>query len=153
FADLARKVVGVGSVGLRCYIVLLSGRDDDDPLFLQIKQAERSVLEAHLPPSQYANHGQRVVAGQRLMQAASDVLLGWQRGSDGLDYYWRQLRDMKGRANVAAMTAATLRSYAALCGWTLAHGHARSGDRVQIAAYLGGSDRFDRAIAVFAGTY
>jgi len=153
FVDLARKVVGVGSVGMRCYIVLLTGRDDDDPLFLQIKQAERSVLEAHLPASRYANHGQRVVAGQRLMQAASDILLGWQRGSDGRDYYWRQLRDMKGGANVAAMTASMLRSYAALCGWTLAHGHARSGDQVQIAAYLGRSDQFDRAIAAFATAY
>ncbi len=153
FVDLAHKVVGVGSVGMRCYIALLTGRDDDDPLFLQIKQAERSVLEAHLPPSRYANHGQRVVAGQRLMQAASDILLGWQRGSDGRDYYWRQLRDMKGGANVAAMSASMLRSYAALCGWTLAHGHARSGDQVQIAAYLGRSDRFDRAIAAFATTY
>jgi uncharacterized protein (DUF2252 family) len=153
FVDLARKVVGVGSVGMRCYIVLLTGRDDDDPLFLQIKQAERSVLEAHLPPSRYANHGQRVVAGQRLMQAASDILLGWQRGSDGRDYYWRQLRDMKGGANVAAMTASMLRSYAALCGWALARGHARSGDHVQIAAYLGRSDQFDRAIAAFATAY
>jgi len=153
FVDLAHKVVGVGSVGMRCYIALLTGRDDDDPLFLQIKQAERSVLEAHLPPSRYANHGQRVVAGQRLMQAASDILLGWQRGSDGRDYYWRQLRDMKGGANVAAMTASMLRSYAALCGWALARGHARSGDRVQIAAYLGRSDRFDRAIAAFATAY
>ncbi len=153
FVDLAHKVVGVGSVGMRCYIVLLTGRDDDDPLFLQIKQAERSVLEAHLPASRYANHGQRVVAGQRLMQAASDILLGWQRGSDGRDYYWRQLRDMKGGANVAAMSASMLRSYAALCGWTLAHGHARSGDQVQIAAYLGRSDRFDRAIAAFATAY
>src|SRR5258706_1073461 len=105
FVDLARKVVGVGSVGMRCYIVLLTGRDDDDPLFLQIKQADRSVLETHLPPAKDANHGQRVVAGQRLMQAASDILLGWQRGSDGRDYYWRQLRDMKWAANVAAMTA------------------------------------------------
>ena len=153
FVDLAHKVVGVGSVGMRCYIVLLSGRDDDDALFLQIKQAERSVLEAHLPASEYANHGQRVVTGQRLMQAASDILLGWQRGSDGRDYYWRQLRDMKGGANVAAMTASMLRSYAALCGWTLAHGHARSGDQVQIAAYLGRSDQFDRAIAAFATAY
>jgi Uncharacterized protein conserved in bacteria (DUF2252) len=134
-------------------IVLLTGRDDEDRLFLQIKQADRSVLETHLPPSQYANCGQRVVAGQRLMQAASDILLGWQRGSDGHDYYWRQLRDMKGGANVAAMTPSMFRTYAAVCGWTLARGNARSGDRVQIAAYLGRSDQFDRAIVEFSTAY
>jgi uncharacterized protein (DUF2252 family) len=150
---MARKVVGVGSVGTRAYIVLLQGRDASDPLFLQIKEATSSVLETHLPRSRYRQHGQRVVQGQRLMQAASDIYLGWTRGPGGRDFYWRQLRDMKGAAVVEAMTPLGLGAYARLCGWTLARAHARSGDPVAIAAYLGDSDEFDRAIIDFAVRY
>ena len=153
FVDAARKVVGVGSVGTRCFIVLLAGRDADDPLFLQIKEAVRSVLEEHLPAGPYVHPGHRVVAGQRLLQAASDIFLGWMTGPQGRAYYWRQLRDMKGSADVEAMSVTELRSYARLCGTALARAHARSGDRVAIAAYLGGSDTFDRAIADFALRY
>jgi uncharacterized protein (DUF2252 family) len=153
FVDVARKVVGVGSVGTRDYIVLLEGRDEDDPLFLQVKEAEASVLESFLPKSNYKNHGHRVVAGQRLMQAASDIFLGWLRGPGGRDFYWRQLRDMKGSAKVERMSPDELVQYAGLCGWVLARAHARSGDRVQIAAYLGKSERFDGAIADFAKAY
>ncbi|MGW7274733.1 DUF2252 domain-containing protein [Streptomyces sp. NPDC054864] len=153
FVDAARKVVGVGSVGTRCFIVLLAGRDADDPLFLQIKEAARSVLEEHLPPGPYVHPGHRVVAGQRLLQAASDIFLGWMTGPQGRAFYWRQLRDMKGSADVETMSPAQLRSYARLCGTALARAHARSGDRVAIAAYLGGSDTFDRAIADFALRY
>jgi uncharacterized protein (DUF2252 family) len=153
FVDVARKVVGVGSVGTRAYVVLFEGRDEGDPLFLQVKEAEASVLEAHLPKSAYENQGQRVVAGQRLMQAASDIFLGWLRGPAGRDFYWRQLRDMKGSAKVDTMSPEELAIYASLCGWALARAHARSGDRVQISAYLGKSERFDRAIADFARTY
>jgi uncharacterized protein (DUF2252 family) len=158
FADLARKVVGVGSVGTRCWIVLMLGRDARDPLFLQVKEAERSVLEDFAGASKYANHGQRVVAGQRLMQAASDIFLGWQRSPadpDGRphDFYVRQLRDGKFSADIEAMTAAGLRAYGELCGWTLARAHARSGDRIAIAAYLGQSPAFDRAVAEFAAAY
>jgi uncharacterized protein (DUF2252 family) len=153
FVDVARKVVGVGSVGTRAYIVLLEGRDEDDPLFLQVKEAQASVLEPFLPKSSYRNHGHRVVAGQRLMQAASDIFLGWLRGPGGRDFYWRQLRDMKGSAKVERMSPGELAAYADLCGWALARAHARSGDRVQIAAYLGKSERFDRAIAAFAEAY
>jgi uncharacterized protein (DUF2252 family) len=153
FVDVARKVVGVGSVGTRAYIVLLEGRDEDDPLFLQVKEAQASVLEPFLPKSNYRNHGHRVVAGQRLMQAASDIFLGWLRGPGGRDFYWRQLRDMKGSAKVERMSPGELAGYADLCGWALARAHARSGDRVQIAAYLGKSERFDRAIAAFAEAY
>jgi uncharacterized protein (DUF2252 family) len=151
--DIARKVVGVGSVGTRAYIVLLQGRDRDDPLFLQVKQATRSVLEDHLPRSRYRSFGERVVQGQRMMQAVSDVFLGWFSGGDGRHYYWRQLRDMKGSALIETMTASALERYAAICAWTLARAHARSGDPVAIAAYLGSSDRFDRAIASFAERY
>jgi uncharacterized protein (DUF2252 family) len=155
--DFARKVVGVGSVGTRCWIALFLGRDDADPLFLQIKEAEASVLEAHAGRSGFANHGQRVVEGQRLLQAASDILLGWTRtlGLDGVerDYYVRQLWDGKFSADIDTMSAATLDVYARMCGWTLARGHARSGDRVAIAAYLGSSDSFDRAIAQFSSAY
>jgi uncharacterized protein (DUF2252 family) len=151
--DVARKVVGVGSVGTRAYIALLEGRDEDDPLFLQVKEAEASVLESYLPKSTYKNHGQRVVAGQRLMQAASDIFLGWLRGPAGRDFYWRQLRDMKGSAEVERMSPDELAGYAGLCGWALSRAHARSGDRVQIAAYLGKSERFDEAIADFAKAY
>jgi uncharacterized protein (DUF2252 family) len=158
FADMARKVVGVGSVGTRCWIVLMLGRDASDPLFLQVKEAERSVLEDFAGASEYPSHGQRVVAGQRLMQAASDIFLGWQRTQvdpDGRphDYYVRQLRDGKFSAGIEAMTAAGMRSYGELCGWTLARAHARSGDRIAIAAYLGQSAVFDQAIAEFAAAY
>ena len=153
FVDAARKVVGVGSVGTRVYVVLLEGRDRDDPLFLQIKEAGVSVLEGHVPSSTYQHHGHRVVAGQRLMQAASDIFLGWLRGTEGRDFYWRQLKDMKGSAKVEDMSPDDLVIYAGLCGWALARAHARSGDRVQVAAYLGKSDRFDRAVADFAVAY
>jgi uncharacterized protein (DUF2252 family) len=157
-ADMARKVVGVGSVGTRCWIVLLLGRDASDPLFLQVKEAERSVLEDFAGASEYANHGQRVVAGQRLMQASSDIFLGWQRSQvdpDGRphDFYVRQLRDEKFSADIEAMTPAGMRAYGELCGWTLARAHARSGDRIAIAAYLGQAAIFDRAIAEFAAAY
>ena len=158
FADMARKVVGVGSVGTRCWIVLVLGRDTSDPLFLQVKEAERSVLEDFAGTSRYANHGQRVVAGQRLMQAASDIFLGWHRsqaGPDGTphDYYIRQLRDWKRAADIAAMAPAAMRAYGELCAWTLARAHARSGDRIAIATYLGRSEAFDQAIAAFAAAY
>jgi uncharacterized protein (DUF2252 family) len=153
FVDAARKVVGVGSVGTRAFVVLLEGRDEDDPLFLQVKEAKASVLEPYLSRSTYKNQGHRVVAGQRLMQAASDIFLGWLRGGAGRDYYWRQLRDMKGSAKVEGMSPDELAIYGRLCGWVLARAHARSGDRVQIASYLGRSERFDGAIADFAKGY
>src|SRR5215213_8932735 len=129
FVDAARKVVGVGSVGTRAYVVLLEGRDEDDPLFLQVKEAGPSVLEVHVKSNTYEHHGHRVVTGQRLMQAASDIFLGWFRGTGGRDFYWRQLRDMKGSANVEGMSPDELVIYAGLCGWTLARAHARSGPR------------------------
>jgi uncharacterized protein (DUF2252 family) len=151
--DVARKVVGVGSVGTRAFIVLLQGRDAHDPLFLQVKEANASVLEGHLRPSRYRQHGQRVVQGQRMMQAASDIYLGWTKGPDGRHYYWRQLRDMKGAADVATMTPPGLALYARACGWTLARAHARSGDPVAIAAYLGPGDGFGRSVADFAQRY
>ncbi|HEV2933720.1 MAG TPA: DUF2252 domain-containing protein, partial [Streptosporangiaceae bacterium] len=152
FCDLARKVVGVGSVGTRCWIALMLGRDDSDPLFLQVKEAEASVLSRFVGASKYANQGQRVVAGQRLMQAASDIFLGWQRVEAGLDgrtrdFYVRQLRDWKFSVEIQTLRPEGLQMYAGMCGWTLARAHARSGDRIAIAAYLGGSDAFDRAIA------
>jgi uncharacterized protein (DUF2252 family) len=157
FADMARKVVGVGSVGTRCWIVLMLGRDDSDPLFLQVKEAGSSVLSRFVGASKYANQGQRVVAGQRLMQASSDIFLGWQRAvgldEQSRDYYIRQLRDWKFSLDVDAMVPSGLRMYGALCGWTLARAHARSGDRIAIGAYLGGSDVFDDAIARFASAY
>ena len=158
FCDMARKVVGVGSVGTRCWIVLMLGRDDSDPLLLQVKEAEPSVLSRYVGASKYANQGQRVVAGQRLMQAASDIFLGWQRNEAGLDgkprdFYVRQLRDWKFSIDIETMVPSGLRMYGALCGWTLARAHARSGDRIAIAAYLGGSDVFDRAITQFAAAY
>jgi uncharacterized protein (DUF2252 family) len=153
FVDAARKVVGVGSVGTRAYVVLLEGRDEEDPLFLQVKEAGASVLEGHVASNTYEHHGHRVVAGQRLMQAASDIFLGWFRGTEGRDFYWRQLKDMKGSADLEGMSPDELVIYAGLCGWTLARAHARSGDRVQIAGYLGKSERFDRAIADFAQAY
>ncbi len=152
--DMARKVVGVGSVGTREFIVLLQGRDQHDPLFLQVKEATRSVLEGPLPKSRYKEHGERVVHGQRMLQAASDIFLGWARGADANRYYyWRQLRDMKGSADVETMTPAGLRFYADICGWTLARAHARSGDPTAIATYLGKGDQFDRSIADFAHRY
>ena len=154
FVDAARKVVGVGSVGTRAFIVLLQGRDQDDPLFLQIKEATASVLEAHLPKSRYRQHGQRVVEGQRMMQAASDIYLGWTKGMDvNRHFYWRQLRDMKGSAMVEAMIPLGLTYYARICGWTLARAHARSGDPIAIAAYLGDSDEFDKSITDFSQRY
>ncbi len=150
-------MVGVGSVGTRCYILLLTGRDHRDPLFLQVKEAVPSVLEPHLQGRAYRNHGERVVTGQRLMQAATDVFLGWQRirGLDGVnrDYYVRQLHDWKGGANVDRLQVRGAWLYARLCGATLARAHARWGDRIAIAAYLGKSDTFDRAIADFSAVY
>ena len=152
--DAARKVVGVGSVGTRSFIVLLQGRDATDPLFLQIKEATSSVLEGHLPRSRYRQHGQRVVQGQRLMQAASDIYLGWTKGvNQSHHFYWRQLRDMKGSVVVEEMTPLGLSMYAGGCGWTLARAHARSGDPVAIAAYLGPGDAFDRSVLDFAVRY
>jgi uncharacterized protein (DUF2252 family) len=158
FADMARKVVGVGSVGTRCWIVLMLGRDESDPLLLQVKEAQESVLSRFAGASEYANQGQRVVAGQRLMQASSDIFLGWQRTEAGLDgqpadYYVRQLRDWKLSLDIEAMAPADMRLYGQLCGWTLARAHARSGDRIAIAAYLGASDVFDQAITRFAAAY
>ena len=156
-ADAARKVVGVGSVGTRAFILLFLGRDDEDPLFLQMKEAEASVLEPFLGKSAFGNHGQRVVEGQRLMQAASDTMLGWIHvtGVDGVerDFYLRQLWDSKGSALVDAMEPETMEAYAEICGQTLARAHARSGDAVAISSYLGTSDTFDRALATFAETY
>ncbi|WP_030689835.1 DUF2252 domain-containing protein [Streptomyces globisporus] len=153
FVDAARKVVGVGSVGTRCFVLLLEGRDENDPLILQVKEAGRSVLEQYLPPTAHSHQGRRVVYGQRLTQAASDIFLGWMTGPEQRHFYWRQLRDMKGSAEVETMSPATLRDYARLCGRALARAHARSGDRIAIAAYLGGSDVFDRAVADFALAY
>ncbi|MFI6037481.1 DUF2252 domain-containing protein [Streptomyces sp. NPDC051315] len=156
-ADVARKVVGVGSVGTRCWIFLLLGRDDRDPLFLQAKEADASVLAAHLGTSRYLNQGERVVSGQRLMQAASDIFLGWERvdGIDGRqrDFYVRQLLDWKGIAVPERMRPKDMQAFGELCGVTLARAHARSGDRIAIAAYLGGGDAFDRALAAFAEAY
>jgi uncharacterized protein (DUF2252 family) len=152
--DAARKVVGVGSVGTRAFIVLLQGRDESGPLFLQIKEATSSVLEAYLPKSRYRQHGERVVAGQRMMQAASDIYLGWTKGLDvNRNFYWRQLRDMKASALVEAATPTGLAFYARICGWTLARAHARSGDPVAIAEYLGAGDAFDKSITDFSQRY
>jgi uncharacterized protein (DUF2252 family) len=157
FADMARKVVGVGSVGTRCWIILMFGRDETDPLFLQVKEAEVSVLARFAGPSRYNNQGERVVNGQRLMQAASDIFLGWQRvtGLDGQvrDFYVRQLRDWKFSVDTSAMIPRGLRLYGELCGLTLARAHARSGDEIAIAAYLGASEVFENAIADFAVAY
>ena len=155
--DIARKVVGVGSVGTRAWVVLMLGRDEDDPLFLQVKEAQRSVLQPHLGRSRYANQGRRVVEGQRLMQAAGDVLLGWIRtrgiDQDERDFYVRQLWDRKLSVAIESFGAAGFERYAELCGATLARAHARTGDRVAIAAYLGNSDSFDNALARFAESY
>ncbi len=157
FVHAARKVVGVGSVGTRAFIALFVGRDEGDPLFLQIKEAQRSVLEPYTAPTEFAEQGRRVVEGQRLTQATGDILLGWltAAGPDGKkrDYYVRQLWDQKGSAQVDSMSAERMGVYARLCGMILARAHARSGDRIAIASYLGGADRFDRAITEFAGAY
>jgi Uncharacterized protein conserved in bacteria (DUF2252) len=157
YAHAARKVVGVGSVGTRAWVVLLLGRDHGDPLFLQAKEAEASVLEPHAGGSEFEHQGQRVVEGQRLMQAAGDIFLGWLRaeGLDGQprDFYLRQLWDWKASADIDHMSATALGVYAGLCGWTLARAHARSGDAVAIGAYLGSGERFDRAVAQFAEEY
>jgi uncharacterized protein (DUF2252 family) len=152
--DVARKVVGVGSVGTRAFIVLLQGRDQQDPLFLQVKEATTSVLEDHLPKSRFKQPGERVVHGQRMMQAASDIYLGWTKGvEENRHLYWRQLRDMKGSVVVESMPPDNLTFYAKLCGWTLARAHARSGDPIATSAYLGKSDGFDRSITDFAERY
>jgi uncharacterized protein (DUF2252 family) len=151
--DVGVKVVGVGSVGTRCLIILLTGRDGDDPLFLQVKEAVPSVLEPHLDPSPYANEGRRVVEGQRLVQARSDLFLGWAASDEGRHFYLRQLRDWKGTVEIEGATPDELRFYAGLCGRTLARGHARSGDPVAIAAYAGGGDPLDRAVCDFAEAY
>ncbi|MEU6560507.1 DUF2252 domain-containing protein [Nocardia nova] len=151
--DFARKVVGVGSVGTRCYVLLLIDRDTGGPLFLQVKEAEKSVLAAHLPASVFRQQGHRVVHGQRLLQTASDIFLGWTTGPGSRHFYLRQLRDMKGSADIENVTRSGLRQYAALCGHTLARAHARSGDRIAIADYLGRGEVFDRAMAEFALTY
>jgi uncharacterized protein (DUF2252 family) len=157
YARVARKVVGVGSVGTRAWVVLFTGRDDADPLILQVKEAEAAVLEAFTAKSQFANHGQRVVEGQRLMQAATDIFLGYEKitGPDGVprDFYMRQLWDWKASADIESMTPAGLEFYAQMCGWTLARAHARSGDRIAIASYLGGGTAFDDAVAAFAASY
>jgi len=152
--DVARKVVGVGSVGTRAFIVLLQGRDQQDPLFLQVKEATASVLEDHLPKSRYKQAGERVVKGQRMMQAASDIYLGWTKGVEAnRSFYWRQLRDMKGSADVESLGPEALAFYARQCGWTLARAHARSGDPIAISGYLGSGEAFDEAIADFAARY
>jgi Uncharacterized protein conserved in bacteria (DUF2252) len=156
--DVARKVVGVGSVGTRAWIALMMGRDSSDPLFLQIKEAEASVFEAHLGKSKHKNHGERVVVGQRRMQAASDIFLGWLHQPSGFDgkprdFYVRQLKDWKGSAEIEQMIPTGMATYGQLCGWTLARAHARSGDRIAIAAYLGSGDVFDRALLAFTKAY
>jgi uncharacterized protein (DUF2252 family) len=149
--------VGVGSVGTRAWVLLLLGRDHSDPLILQAKEAQASVLERHLAPSVYANHGERVVRGQRMMQAASDIFLGWQRVPDydgqTRDFYLRQLHEWKGSVNVETIRVPGATLYARVCGQTLARAHARSGDRVAIASYLGKGDAFDRAVANFSSDY
>jgi uncharacterized protein (DUF2252 family) len=156
--DFARKVVGVGSVGTRAWIALMMGRDGQDPLFLQMKEAEASVLEEFLGPSEFENHGERVVTGQRLMQASSDIFLGWLHVKSGIDgqerdFYGRQLKDWKGSAEIEQMVPSGLSAYGRLCGWTLARAHARTGDRIAIAAYLGRGPSFDRAIVEFSAAY
>jgi uncharacterized protein (DUF2252 family) len=156
--DFARKVVGVGSVGTRAWIALMLGRDGEDPLFLQLKEAEASVFEEFLGASEFSNHGQRVVVGQRLMQAASDIFLGWLHVDEGIDgrardFYGRQLKDWKGSAEIEQMVPKGLAIYGELCGWTLARAHARSGDRIAIAAYLDGGSHFDRAMLEFSNAY
>jgi hypothetical protein len=157
FTHMARKVVGVGSVGTRAYIILMLGRDGGDPLFLQAKEAQASVLEPYVGKSTYSNAGQRVVEGQRLMQAASDIFLGWERaeGIDGVkrDFYIRQLRDWKGSWPPEGMAVAAMTIYGRVCAQALARAHARSGDRIAIASYLGKGESFERAIVTFAERY
>ena len=150
--DFAIKVVGVGSVGTHCHVVLLMA-SEQDPLFLQVKEAGPSVLEAYAGKSIYPNHGQRVVNGVRLMQSASDIFLGWTKGKLGMNVYVRQLRDMKLAAEVELFSKGSMVEYAGLCGWALAKAHARSGEPAQISGYLGKSDAFDQAIAAFASAY
>ncbi|HKA03689.1 MAG TPA: DUF2252 family protein, partial [Acidimicrobiales bacterium] len=154
--DMARKAVGVGSVGTRAWIVLFAGRDEADPLFLQAKEAQSSVLERFVGKSAYANCGERVVTGQHLMQASSDIFLGWDRSSlDGgpRDFYVRQLKDWKASIDPDAVDPSAMAAYGRACGWTLAQAHARSGDRVALAAYLGTGPVFDRAMVSFAEAY
>jgi len=153
FVDFALKVVGVGSVGTRCFVVLLEGRDEGDPLLLQAKEATASVLDPYLESSHHANHGERVVVGQRLMQATPDIFLGWTRGPGGRDFYFRQLWDMKGSVDITGLRPPGMGFYGGLCARSLARAHARSGDSIAIAAYLGTSDTFDGAIADFSETY
>jgi uncharacterized protein (DUF2252 family) len=153
FVDFAQKTVGVGSVGTRCYVVLMRGNDDDDPLFLQIKEASASELEPYLGKSQYRNHGQRVVRGQQATQAASDIFLGWGRGANGVDFYVRQLRDMKGSVDLTQQSPERMALYAELCGRVLARAHARTGDAAMISGYMGDGDAFDTAIVGFARAY
>jgi uncharacterized protein (DUF2252 family) len=158
YVDMARKVVGVGSVGMRAWVVLMVGRDQGDPLFLQVKEAEASVLESHLKRSTYRYHGRRVVEGQRLMQASSDIFLGWHRVEKGIDgrshdYFIRQLWDWKASADIERMSPDLLGFYAEMCGWTLARAHARSGDPIAMAEYLGSNATFDNAMASFAAAY
>jgi uncharacterized protein (DUF2252 family) len=153
FVDFALKVVGVGSVGTRCYVLVLEGRDENDPLILQAKEATASVLEPYVEATGHANHGQRVVVGQQLMQATPDIFLGWTKGPAGRDFYLRQLWDMKGSVDTTVLQPLGLGFYGGLCGWSLARAHARTGDAAAIAAYLGTSDRLDGAIADFAEAY
>jgi uncharacterized protein (DUF2252 family) len=157
YVDMARKVVGVGSVGTRCWVILMMGRDGQDPLFMQAKEAEASVLEPYAGSSEFGNHGERVVEGQRLVQAASDILLGWLPAfglaDEDRDFYVRQLWDGKRSVKIETLAAKGLEVYGAVCGWTLARAHARSGDRIAIAAYLGKGESFDEAIADFAERY
>ncbi len=153
FADVALKVVGVGSVGTRCFAMVLEGRDEDDPLILQAKEATTSVMEEHLSGSAHTNSGERVVVGQRLMQATPDIFLGWTRGPGGRDFYVRQLWDMKGSVDTSTLQPIGMAFYGGVCAWALARAHARSGDSVAISAYLGSSDTFDGAIADFSEAY
>ncbi len=153
FVDIALKVVGVGSVGTRCFVIVLQGRDENDPLILQAKEATASVMEPYLEPSVHDSHAQRVVVGQQLMQATSDIFLGWTRGPGGRDFYLRQLWDMKGSVDTTTLLPQGMGFYGGLCGWSLARAHASTGDAAAIAAYLGTSDTFDGAIADFSETY
>ena len=153
FVDFALKVVGVGSVGTRCFVIVLQGRDENDPLILQAKEATASVMEPYLDASQHQHHGQRVVVGQQLMQATSDIFLGWTRGPAGRTFYLRQLWDMKGSVDTTTLGTPGMGFYGGICGWSLARAHARTGDAAAIAAYMGNNDRFDGAIADFSETY
>ena len=150
--DIARKVVGIGSIGTRCAVILLMA-GKRDPLFLQFKEARASVLDPYAGKSRYGNHGERVVTGQRMLQSASDIFLGWTRDDEGHDYYFRQLSDMKMTIDVEHMSKQDWIEYVGLCGWALARAHARTGDAARIAGYLGKNDAFDQAIAKFAVAY